>query len=127
MSAVIGLTWPARERSSSFSPSRRTPHSSASGDRALALLEAAEAEGLDDVLAHQVAFAVARQLEDAAARGEDATVLVAGDKPGVRGRVVVVQQLEEEPEPAALARDGLAAGCPGGRRGRPSGPCSSGR
>ena len=33
---------------------------------------------------------------------------VAGDEPGVRRRVVVVQQLEEEAEAAALARDRLA-------------------
>src|SRR4249919_912107 len=65
------------------------------GDRALAVLETSEAEGLDDVLAHQVGIPVAGQLEDTAARREDATVLVAGNKPGVRGRVVVVQQLKE--------------------------------
>ena len=76
-------------------------------DRALALLEAGEAERVDHVLAHQIAFAVARQLEDAAAGGEDARSAVAGDEPGVRRRVVVVEQLEEEAETAALTGDGL--------------------
>src|SRR5688500_10270713 len=57
-------------------------------DRALALVEAAEAERIDHVLAHQLAFAVARQLEDAASGGENAPGPVASDEPRVRGRVV---------------------------------------
>ena len=74
---------------------------------ALAVLEPSEAECFDDVLAHQIGISVAGQLEDATARREDATVLVAGNEAGVRRRVVVVEQLEEEPEPAPFARDGL--------------------
>ncbi|MBA3348649.1 MAG: hypothetical protein H0T13_08830 [Actinobacteria bacterium] len=69
--------------------------------------EAGETEGLDDVLPHQLGLPVARQLEDTAAGREHAAVAVAGDEPGVRAGVVVVEQLEEEAEAAPLAGDGL--------------------
>src|SRR5262245_32072851 len=77
-------------------------------DRALALLVAVEPECLHDVLPHQLALAVAGQLEDAAAGGDEAAGVVARDEARVRRRVVVVEQLEQEPEAAALARDCLA-------------------
>src|SRR5215212_5450197 len=56
---------------------------------------------------HQIVVAVARELEDPPADGEDAPGRVADDEPGRRRRVVVVHQLEEEPESAAAALNGL--------------------
>ena len=82
---MTGLTWPARERSSSCSPRRRTPHSSANAIGFLPASKPFEAEGVDDVLAHQLLLAVAGQLEDAAAGREDPAVAVAGDEPAVGG------------------------------------------
>src|SRR5512133_2883688 len=69
------------------------------------VLEPGQAKALDDVGTEELLLAVPRQLEDAAPAREDAAIPIADDEAGVRGRVVVVQQLEEEPEPAALARD----------------------
>ena len=77
-------------------------------DRAAAVREAVEPERLDDVLAHQLALAVAGQLEDAAARGEDPPARGRTRRGRRRRRVVVVEQLEEEAEAAPLARDRLA-------------------
>src|SRR5581483_9469213 len=74
-------------------------------DRVLLLLEPLQSEGADDVGAEHVLLAPAAQLEDAAAEGEDPALLVARDEAGRRRRVVVVHQLEEEPEPAAVAGD----------------------
>ena len=54
----------------------------------------------------ELRLAVTRQLEDAAAARQDSSFRVADDEPGVRRRVVVVHQLEQEAEPAALAGDG---------------------
>src|SRR5207248_8576281 len=68
--------------------------------------EAAQPEPLDDLRADQLLFRIAGELEDPAATGDDAGVAVADDEAGVRGGVVVVHQLEEEPEPAAVAGDG---------------------
>src|SRR5206468_10947580 len=73
-----------------------------------------EAEPLDEVAPHQVLFLVARELEDALARGEDAGVLVADDEARGLRRVVVVQQFEHEAEAALVAgrrllREALAA------------------
>src|SRR5688572_7437565 len=86
------------------------PHAPLEGqrDRALPVLEAAEAECVDHVLAHQLALAVSRELENAAAGCEDAPGAVAGYEARVRGGVVVVEELEEEAEAATLARDRMA-------------------
>src|SRR5207302_1422319 len=65
--------------------------------------EAAQAEALDDVAAEQRILRVAGQLEDAAPTREHASLLIAHDEAGVRGRVVVVHQLEEEAEAAVMA------------------------
>src|SRR5207247_2860749 len=64
-------------------------------------------ERLDDVAAHQLLLTKAGELEHVTAAGEHARVPVADDEPGPGRRVVVLEQLEEEAEAAALARDGL--------------------
>ena len=69
----------------------------------LAVLEAAQAEALHQVVAHQVAVAIAGELEDTAADREDAARRVADDHARRGRRVVVVHELEEEPETAAAA------------------------
>src|SRR5205807_8748005 len=74
--------------------------------RVLLRRETVEPEAIDQVGAQQLLLAVAHELEDASTRREDPSLLVADDEPGVRRRVVVVHQLEQEAEPAALARDG---------------------
>ena len=66
-----------------------------------------ERERLDDLAADEVGVAVARQLEDAASRGEHPRVAVAHDEARLGRRVVVLEQLVEEPERAAPALDGL--------------------
>src|SRR5439155_23936114 len=66
----------------------------------------AEVEALQEVGAEQFLLAVAHELEDASPGREDPSFLVADDEPRVRRRVVVVHQLEQEAEPAALAGDG---------------------
>src|SRR5207302_9149962 len=53
----------------------------------------------------QLALVEAGQLEDTAAGREDATVGVADDHAGAGRRVVVVHQLEQEAEAAAVAAD----------------------
>src|SRR5438105_419624 len=73
--------------------------------RVLLGLEAAEPEPVDDVRPEQLLLSVADELEDTAAGGEDPSFLVADDEAGVRRGVVVVHQLEEEAESAALAGD----------------------
>src|SRR3982750_1661168 len=65
-------------------------------------LESAQPEALDDVRPEQVLFAVPRQLEDPAAACENPRLRVADDEACVRRRVVVVHQLEQEAEAAAL-------------------------
>ena len=120
------LTRPERDRSSSRSPSRRTPHSSASatGLRPSAKPLSPKAETLR---AHQLGLAVAGQLEHARPEARIRAVAVARDEAGARSRVVVVEQLEEEAEPASLARGRLTRepleAVVVDRRG----PCSAGR
>ena len=75
----------------------------------------------------EIGVAVARQLEDAASRREHARLAVADDEPGLGRRVVVLEQLEEEAEPAAPALRRPGSRSPRTRRGRSSGGCSSGR
>jgi hypothetical protein len=70
-------------------------------------VEARDPERLDHVPAHQVLLAVAGELEDVAPGREHPCVLVAHHEAGVRRRVVVLEQLEEEAEAAAVARDRL--------------------
>ena len=70
-------------------------------------------DDLRDLAAEQVLLAVAGELEDAVAGRQHAALLVADDEAGVRPRVVVVHQLEEEAEAAApagrsLGREALA-------------------
>src|SRR4029450_2758400 len=60
-------------------------------------------ERVHDVPADQLRLLVARQLEDAAARGEHPRVAIADDEAGARRGVVVVEELEQEPEAAPLA------------------------
>src|SRR5947209_14428657 len=67
--------------------------------------EAGETQALDDVTAEQVGLGVAGQLEHSTSGGDDATLLVTDDEARVRRGVVVVHQLEQEPEAAALACD----------------------
>ena len=66
-----------------------------------------EPERLRDVAPEQVALAEAGQLEDALAGCEDAAILVGDDEAGGLRRVVVLEQLEREREPALLARGRL--------------------
>ena len=106
-SAVIGLTCPERARSSIASFSRRTPYARASFAGLRSSVEPGEAEAGDDVGADEIRLRPARELEDAAADGEDPALLVADDEAGGRRRVVVVLQLEQEAEAALVACDGL--------------------
>src|SRR6266540_2428988 len=71
-------------------------------------LETGDPKCVDELLAHQVALAVPGQLEDAAAEREHAAFPVAHHEARRGRRVVVVHQLEEEPEAAAVAADRLA-------------------
>src|SRR5207245_582141 len=70
-----------------------------------ALLEPGQPEAIDDVRPEQLLLSESGELEDAAPAGEDPSLLVADHEPGVRRRVVVVHQLEEESEATALAGD----------------------
>ena len=87
------------------SPSRLTPHSSDNAAGFCGSLEPVQAEPLNQVRAEQLLLLVARELEDPAAAGDDPPVLVADHERGVRRGVVVVHQLEQKPEAAALAGD----------------------
>src|SRR5512133_812900 len=71
------------------------------------VLVARQREALHHLAAHELVLAIARQLEDATTRGEDPPLLVADHESRAGCRVVVVDQLEEETEAAAVARDGL--------------------
>src|SRR6266540_6823627 len=84
------------------------PHAPIQGDLHRALpVEAGEPERLDDVAAHQLLLAEAGELEHVPAAREHPGLLVADDESGPRGGVVVLEQLEEKAEAAALARDRL--------------------
>src|SRR5207248_7214356 len=72
-----------------------------------AVFVARQNEAVHDLSAHQLVLSVTRQLEDAPSGGENPALLVADDKAGTGSRVVVVQQLEQEAEPAAVTRDRL--------------------
>ena len=102
-STTTRFSMPALVRISSSWPIFRTPHSRTTsiGD------DVGERERLDDLAADEVGVAVPGQLEDAAPGGEDARVAVADDEAGLGRRVVVLEQLVEEPERAAPALDGL--------------------
>src|SRR5207253_10368805 len=65
-------------------------------------LPAGEAEPVHHLVPDEVALAVARDLEGGVPGSQDAALLVADDQRGARARVVVLQQFEEEPEPATL-------------------------
>src|SRR5688500_12734529 len=69
----------------------------------------AQAEHLGDVAADDPLVVEAGQLEGAAAAADHATGLVADEERGVGRRGVVVEQLEQEPEPALRARLRLPA------------------
>src|SRR6185503_15224929 len=64
-------------------------------------------ESLSDTSTEKLWLAIAGQLENALADGDDAPLLVADDEPRSRGRVVVVEELEEEAEAAVGAAHGL--------------------
>src|SRR3954447_26517707 len=76
-----------------------------SADR-IAVVGELQVENFLDRPAHHVLLAEARQLANAAADPYYTRVCVADEKRRVRGRVVVVEQLEEETEPALLAAAG---------------------
>ncbi len=84
-------------------PSCRTPHSRTVATGAASPIPSA----VDEVSTEQVDVAKARQLEDPSACGEDAGLRVAHDEAGGRRRVVVLEQLEQEPEAAAPTLRGL--------------------
>src|SRR4051812_43628498 len=67
-----------------------------------------EAQHLADVAADDALVVEARQLERAAATADHAALLVTDEEGGVRGGVVVVEQLEEEAEAALRAALRLA-------------------
>src|SRR4029450_11678479 len=73
--------------------------------RRVPVREPGEPEAVDGLRAEELLLAEASELADAPPAREDAAVAVADDEPGVRPGVVVVHQLKEEPEPAALAGD----------------------
>ena len=77
------------------------PHAPFAGE--LDRLGVGEVQRIDDVASHQVRLGEAGQLEDAPADREHAALLVGDEQAGVGRRVVVVEQLEEEPEPAVPA------------------------
>jgi hypothetical protein len=62
---------------------------------------------LPDLAADEVCVAVARELEHASSCCEDARLPVADDEAGLGRRVVVLEELEEKPERATPALDGL--------------------
>ena len=68
-----------------------------------------EREDVADVAPHQVALLEARQLEHAAPGREHPRVAVADDEAGRGGRVVVLEQLEDEAESAAPALQRVGA------------------
>src|SRR4051794_32863646 len=73
-------------------------------------LRVGELKRIDDVAPHQVRLWESRQLEDASPDRQHAALLVGHEHPGVRRRVVVVEDLEEEPEPAPAAGGRLLGG-----------------
>src|SRR5207342_3342886 len=77
------------------------------GDGVLDALAAVQAERVDEIAPDQLGLLVAGQLEDALAGGEHASIAIAHDEARAWGGVVVVHELEQEPEPAALTRGGL--------------------
>src|SRR5262249_37028414 len=76
--------------------------------RVLAVLVSGQIEARHHLTPHQLVFSISRQLENAAPGRQDTTLLVADDEPSVGRRVVVVEQLEQESETAAVAGDGLS-------------------
>ena len=68
---------------------------------------AVERERLAQILADQLAFLEAGQLEHALADGDDARLAVAGEHARVGAGIEVVEQLEHEAEAAAGAAHGL--------------------
>ena len=91
--------------------STRTPHSSAVADVVVPVLEL-EAEHVLHGAADHVEVAQPGELAGAAAGADQPALLVEDEERGVGSRVVVVEQLEQEAEPAALAalRAALEAG-----------------
>jgi len=86
------------------------PNAPFDGDlRGALALEPGQPERLDHVAPHQLLLAEAGELEHVPPAREDARVAVADDEARAGRRVVVLEQLEQEPEPAALARDRLLA------------------
>jgi hypothetical protein len=77
-------------------------------DRILAV-ESAQPDRLCEVLAEQILLLVSGQLEDASPKGENASVLAANDHASTWTRKIVFEELEEKPEAAARAADGLVA------------------
>ena len=103
-SAVTGWVRPFRVRSSSFSPSRRTPHSRESSERVLPVVPAGSARSASMTSFPSTSFSwYPVSSEDAAADGEDARLRIADDEAGARRGVVVVHQLEQEAEAAVAA------------------------
>jgi hypothetical protein len=81
--------------------------------RELDRLGVGELERVDEVTSHQVGLGKPGQLEDAASDREHAAVLVGDDHARVGRWVVVVEELEQEPEAAVpaggrLRREALA-------------------
>jgi hypothetical protein len=72
-------------------------------DRAGTVAKAGQPQCFHQRLAEDVVFAVAGQLEHALAAGDHARRVVAGEEAGVGGRIEVLQQLEQESEPTAVA------------------------
>src|SRR5918998_1649435 len=70
-------------------------------------VERVEAESLRHLAPEEVVFREAGQLEEAPAHGDDTAIVVADDERGRRPRVVVVHELEQEPEATARAPDRL--------------------
>jgi hypothetical protein len=66
-----------------------------------------EAETFPQRLSEQFPLAVTGQLQHATPHGNDALVVVADDEPCRRSGVVVLEQLEQEPEAAVRATDRL--------------------
>src|SRR5450432_1735494 len=76
-------------------------------DGILAVGESVHPERLANVATHEDALGIAGQLEDATAGRQDAGVLVACEQPRSGRREPVLEDLEEEAEPAAVAADRL--------------------
>ena len=101
------LSIPARVRSASCSPSWRTPHSSATATGFSPSSKPSRPSAVHDMAADQVALLVAGELEEPRPIARTRASWSQTTKPGRRRRVVVVHQLEQEAEAAAVARDGL--------------------